>query len=205
VHNFTGWKAHRNYSQIPAEFAHLPVICFVRNPWDWYVSMYEWSIEEDPRNLAPGVWLDMFGGGRYGFKQSVRNCCTRRSFDRKPSSGWRTLMREQGIDLYTAHHRATVRDGVEKGQIEVGRFEHLREDLLAFLDGHEVPVNSNFREAVRSSPPARVSRRGAYQHYYDEELRDLVASRCPLVEEYGYSFDDQSEPLSATTYSASPG
>ena len=31
---------HGQLKDLPAEYAHLPVIGFVRNQWDWYVSMY---------------------------------------------------------------------------------------------------------------------------------------------------------------------
>ena len=31
---------HGHLKELPAELSHLPVIGFVRNPWDWYVSMY---------------------------------------------------------------------------------------------------------------------------------------------------------------------
>lgn len=31
---------HGHLRDLPAEYSHLPVIGFVRNPWDWYVSMY---------------------------------------------------------------------------------------------------------------------------------------------------------------------
>ena len=31
---------HGHLGDLPKEFSHLPVIGFVRNPWDWYVSMF---------------------------------------------------------------------------------------------------------------------------------------------------------------------
>ncbi len=31
---------HLPYSEVPKEYAHLPVIGVVRNPWDWYLSVY---------------------------------------------------------------------------------------------------------------------------------------------------------------------
>ena len=31
---------HGQLRDLPDEYAELPVIGFVRNPWDWYVSMY---------------------------------------------------------------------------------------------------------------------------------------------------------------------
>ncbi len=31
---------HGHLRDLPREYAHLPVIGFVRNPWDWYVAMF---------------------------------------------------------------------------------------------------------------------------------------------------------------------
>ena len=42
--------------------------------------------------------------------------------------------------------------------VEVGRFEHLRDDFLSFLERHEVPAPAEFVEAVRASPPRHGSR-----------------------------------------------
>src|SRR5688572_21630938 len=31
---------HGYYRHLPDEYKHLPAICFSRNPWDWYVSLW---------------------------------------------------------------------------------------------------------------------------------------------------------------------
>ena len=31
---------HGHLGDLPEKYAHLPVIGLVRNPWDWYVSMF---------------------------------------------------------------------------------------------------------------------------------------------------------------------
>ena len=73
--------------------------------------------------------------------------------------------------------------------VEVGRFEHLRDDFLSFLERNEVPAPAEFIEAVRASPPRHGSRRGAYEDYYDDELRELVAHRARhVIAEHGYEY-----------------
>jgi hypothetical protein len=194
LHDSPRGQAHTGYRHIPPEFAHLPAICFVRNPWDWYVSWYEWGIQTRREKLPPSIWSKMFGEGANDFKQTIRNCCTVR-FEPDSPYRWQELMREQDIDLYSAYY--TVVAGGKRGEdrAEVGRSESLREDLLAFMEKHGVPIDSEFGAAVRASPRARTSERSTYQKYYDDELRDLVASYCPLVEKFGYSFDP--EPATA--------
>jgi hypothetical protein len=192
-------RAHIRYDQVPPAFSDLPMLCFVRNPWDWYVSWYQWAQEFRRDKLPPSVWVDLFDEGKNDFKQTIRNCCTSRSFDHSPpGSRWQEVMREEDVDLFTAMYSLQVGKGIRDGRVEVGRFENLREDLLAFLERHEVPIDPAFSEAVRGSPKARSSSRGSYQQYYDEELRDLVASKSRLAEEYGYSFDPDQARAPAT-------
>ena len=45
--NFTVWQspwdwgAHCGVDRIPEKYQHLPIFSNVRNPWDWYISWYE--------------------------------------------------------------------------------------------------------------------------------------------------------------------
>jgi hypothetical protein len=215
-------KVHSRYDEVPPDFAELPMLCFVRNPWDWYVSWYHFVLERR-REKQGLLWSSFFGSGRNDFKQTIRNACTMRNFDSEPEGSpnsepkWASAMRDLDVDYYTAIHWLSAGIGVEPGGVEVGRFEKLREDFLAFLERHKVPIDQAFREAVRDTPPVRPplgprqsselagkhpsagqqrsrSSRGktrehaAYEEYYDEELRELVASQCRLIERYGYSF-----------------
>ena len=38
--------AHLPYRQVPPESSNLPTICFRRNPWDWYVSLWAYHKRE---------------------------------------------------------------------------------------------------------------------------------------------------------------
>jgi hypothetical protein len=76
-----------------------------------------------------------------------------------------------------------------KGTVDIGRFESLREDFIAFLRRHEVPVDDGFAAHVMERPPDNVTERDAYASYYDAELRELVRHKSTVVDEYGYTFD----------------
>ena len=101
-------------------------------------------------------------------------------------------------DFYTALDHVMVGGSPN---VEAGRFEDLREDLLAFLGRHEIAVEEAFREAVLGSPvihpPHGPTDRESYPSYYDERLRDLVRSRCPLVARYGDQFEGEPARLSS--------
>ena len=57
---------HGQLKDLPESFAQLPVIGFVRNPWDWYVSMIS-----DYRRKQQYVYEIISEGGDVGFKETV--------------------------------------------------------------------------------------------------------------------------------------
>ena len=64
---------------------------------------------------------------------------------------------------------------VRQGRVDVGRFEHLRVDFVAFLDRHHIEA-PELRELVLTAAPINTSERGDYHSYYDDQSRELVAS-----------------------------
>ena len=73
--------------------------------------------------------------------------------------------------------------------VEVGRFEHLRDDFLSFLERHEVPAPAEFVEAVRPHRLATAADAAPTTDYYDDELRELVAHNARhVIAEHGYEY-----------------
>jgi hypothetical protein len=181
---------HGTYGEIPEQFRDLPVLCFVRNPWDWYVSWYHWLIAnppEGPHTLEnTPMWVSAFDRGRAGFRETVWRACSGEGFRHRFTE---PLMRELDIDHYSAEYLRKVGTGIEDGRIDVGKYENLRDDVLAFMHGHRVPITREFEEEIRTGAPRRASERGSYRSYYDDELRDLVGYKArAIIDRYGYSF-----------------
>jgi hypothetical protein len=181
-------KDHAGAREIPPEYRDLPVLGFVRNPWDWYVSWYHYLPTQPERHDSP-FWIDVFDEGRASFGEVVRASCTGVPPGGRPTPRWMERMREQGLDLYSMWCDQLFRSGFD-GTVEVGRFESLREEFIEFLRRHEVPVDDSFAGHVMSRPPDNVTERDAYAAYYDRDLRDLVAEKSKVVDEYGYTFED---------------
>ena len=55
---------------LPREYSHLPVLGTVRNPWEFYVSLYHYVW---PRDAASMLVSWMSENGRLGFIGSIRN------------------------------------------------------------------------------------------------------------------------------------
>jgi hypothetical protein len=164
----------------------LPVLCFVRNPWDWYVSWYHYRIQRLSSPKRGGLFRTAFGDGTSSFSEAVRSACTG-DFDHADTR-LVSAVSELDVDLYTAR-LTMIGSGWNDGRLTVGRFEHLIEDLEGFLARCDAPFPDGFHASLRSLPLVRMSVHDGYRDYYDHELRDLVGSRASLiVERFGHVF-----------------
>jgi hypothetical protein len=178
--------AHTPYDKIARDFPDLPMFSAVRNPWDWYVSWYHYLTQTDPQSRTGPMWMSAFDRGRKDFRQTVFSACTGQSFD-NPRTG--PVMEQLDVDHYTAVYTRIVGSGVDAGRVEVGKFENLQRDFLAFLDKHQVPIGQAFARTLLKEPAFGSSKRGRYEQYYDDELRNLVGYKArQLVAQYGYEF-----------------
>jgi len=195
---------HAGLARLPAEYAQLPKICFIRNPWEWYVSYYEftrqfWLDRPDQAPTGKGHdWSVFFDQGRNDFRDTVSAMCS------PPEGGrrWALAMREWDVDYLTATFSlvtgrvpaetpadSPLRAPLSNGNLEIGRYESLRDDLLGFLDRNEIRAPEEFLETIRMGAPRHQSQRRPYHEYYDDELRDLVGSKAHvIVDEFGYEF-----------------
>ncbi len=180
--------SHISWEELPAEAAELPVLCFVRNPWDWYVSWYHYLTQTHREDrLKKPIFRDLFEGGRSDFATVVDRVCRGQIEHRDPRVN--ALMAEREIDLYSARLLTILGTGIDDPRLEIGRYERLLEDLEAFLERHRVPLLTGTAAKLRSAEHLRASARGPYREYYDEDLRRLVAERARIViERFGYTF-----------------
>jgi hypothetical protein len=197
-------ETHAYYRAIPEESADLPVVCFLRNPWDWYVSWYEFTKDfvlhrAKPRARRTNLWVTLFGEGTYDFRRVVTIACTRD----EGNEGWEVGMRAWGVDLYTAswwlmtglppvRPQAGTRlaEFFPPGpEVQAAKYETFREDFTAFVERNEIPAPREFMDAIRNEAPRHASIRGPYREYYDDELRDLVGTKARhLIDQHGYDF-----------------
>ena len=177
---------HTPYEVVADDFRELPMFSLVRNPWDWYVSIYHYQTQTKSAGEEGPMWESAYERGRSDFQTTVRRLCTGERFE-NPTTG--PIMRELDCDHYTAQWWRTAGMGVERGEVESGRFESLQRDFLSFLERHRVPIDDRFAATLREEPPYGSSKRGPYRDYYDDELRELVRHKARrIVDPYGYEF-----------------
>ena len=186
---------HVPYTEVAPRVGDIPLLCFVRNPWDWYVSFYHYNRAEMQRRPDSWAWKALFDEGTSSFKDTVMRVLWPGRLEPPPGRGprWYRDFSESDLDLYSGQHEIVAGRAIEEGRADVGRFERLTQDFLDFLDRHGVPIEESFREVVRNAPPSNVSARGPYQDYYDDELRELIRERASrLIENFNYSFERDS-------------
>lgn len=198
---------HLPRSAAPPELRGLPVIGFVRNPWDWYVSWYAFNLAQPQRNP---IFRAVSADGQLDFKHTLVNLlhlgCERSRVLRTRISA--ELPESRTGNLGSGITRAVMLDYEDETRgyftwlwrymffldtradgLHAGRMENLRADLLAALREVGQPVTPKLQAAILKNPPVNASARRDYRAYYDAELRALVAARdAELVDAYGYGF-----------------
>ena len=187
---------------VPAESNNLPVLGFVRNPWSYYVSWYNFQAQRAVPNPLFQILSD---GGQLGFEQTVRNMLLLGSGSPRldailaamPTSyGSRGLnlpkfallpIRNSGLGFYSYLYRYLY--GEFDRQLTVERAEVLRPKLLEYLlrVGHRVTQAGN--DFIVDGAERNTSAHGPYTDFYSDELRDLVAEKDKLViDRHAYRF-----------------
>jgi len=150
---------HVPFRDTPERFRELPAICFVRNPWDWYVSWWHWARAHE--------------GETRDFQELVRS-----SFD-EPKDYYTRVFESMVHDPGT---------GRRKQLMHQARFEFLREEFVAFLDDRRIR-NDALREAILTNPPGNTSQdRKPYRDYYDDDTKTLVGTSLMARQYAVYEF-----------------
>lgn len=205
---------HYPLQRLPRAYAGLPVIGFVRNPWDWYVSAFH-----DYRRKRQYIFQLISEEGRLGFAETVRRFLTlgapenrdllerlKRRVPLRVNRFWARFLRREPTRIAAALERRDLNAFPDCGYYSwllqrmhrrgaqvvgsFGRFENLKPELLRLLEETHTPITSEFyarlvQEPVRNASP----REPGYRQYFDEPLRALVAEKDRyLIDRFGYSF-----------------
>lgn len=194
---------HLPYSEVPAGFRSLPVLGTVRNPWDYYVSWYHFQYGQENPNPLFRICSE---GGTLDFEGTVRNLVNLSEDEARVERLAAVFpdhfvnhglnlrrqciesIRGSGKGFYTFLHDRLYK-GAEAPQVLC--MENLREQLYGLTLGGTVVEQARMKTFLDTTPKLNVSARGRCGDYYFPGLRDLVARMDrPLIEAYGYSFDD---------------
>lgn len=193
---------HLPRSMIPQQFASLPLLGLVRNPWSYYVSWYSFQ-RARPRPNA--LFLTLSDGGTLDFKATVRNMLNlgrdEALLDRVlaalpaaytnqglnlPSAALAPI-RGSGLGFYSFLYRYLY--GPEVSQVSIARMEQLRSEVPRLLESVGEPLTAALRDYIDTAPALNTSEHEPHRQLYDAELAQLVAERDRFViERHGYTF-----------------
>lgn len=133
---------------------------FVRNPWDWHVSMYHFILRE-PTHIRHRLVSDMGS-----FEQFLHWVV--KTPNPYPKGATRTQ-----LDALCAPDRSLLVDAV-------GRYEHLSTDFQRFCN--QLNVQADLGHLNRSH-------HASYTQYYTQETRALIAEHFKEdIQTFGYTF-----------------
>ena len=206
-HQIIGY--HYPHSLLPQQFADLPFVGFVRNPWDWYISWYAFNRRPNTQNALFSICSN---GGKADFKTTVCNLINL-SDDNQGSRQRRdalisvlpdNLRGNRGIGL-TKNCIQNINDNelgyyswlfdrmigsAEQGNVHIGQFENLQKEFLDILGKLNVPELTKIELAFSLSGRMNSSNHSHYSCYYDSELEELVACKERLlIEKFNYRFE----------------
>jgi hypothetical protein len=201
---------HGHLKDLPADFSHLPVIGFIRNPWDWYVSMcadyarkqqYVFQILSDRGALGFEATVSRFltlGNDNAESKKLLRRLATvapRVINVRRPlrnhlpglCSGHFDNYPE-GLGYYSWLFQLMF-ESERAHQIHFGRFENLRAEALRLLEETGTPITSEITAYLADAEPLNASPRPkSFTDCYGSNLSRLVVEKDgQFIERFGYA------------------
>jgi hypothetical protein len=207
---------HGQLRDLPAEYSELPVIGFVRNPWDWYVSMIF-----DYKRKKQYVFQILSDRGTLGFQETVSRFLSLGDGSEQSKRLLEQLAKAAPITINAQNPARRHLPGLRSEQFEnypenvgyyswlfqlmfetenpervlIGRFENLREEALRLFEEAGAPITKGIRDYLRDAKPLNSSPRPlSYARGYSPALEQLLAVKERyLVDRFGYGFRESSK------------
>lgn len=204
---------HGHLRDLPEQYADLPVIGFVRNPFDWYISMYY-----DYRRKEQYVFQVLSRLGTLNFGETVAGFLNLGNGSKESKIALRRLARsapraidpdrprDRDVPGLKSEHFANYPEGLgyyswlfglmfesdRDHDIRIGRFENLREETIRLFEETGTPVTESIKKYVEDGPPQNASSRpSSIIGAYAPELECLVYEREKhLIERFGYRLEE---------------
>ncbi len=186
------------------EFAHLPVLGLVRNPWSYYLSWYSFQLERPHPNFLFRILSD---DGQLDFEATVRNMLhlgagsvrldmLLRSLPSAYSNQGLNLpnfalapIRDTRLGFYTYLYRYLYQG--EPNRRSSAAWRICARSWCPCWSRWRIRRAMSMRAFIAEALPRNVSQHGDYTQYYSDALRNLVAKRDEeIIARHAYRFGD---------------
>ncbi len=202
---------HGHLGDLPEEFSHLPVIGFVRNPWDWYVSMFA-----DYRRKRQYIYQIVSERGSLDFQATVsrflrlgdKSDQSKRLLDQLVKAAPTTINARNPARHHLpglrSEHFANYPENIgyyswlfqlmyeseRTHRVHIGRFENLRDEMKRLFMIAGIKKSSGIDAYLNENEVMNSSRRPQdYAGGYSPELQQLVAEKDKyLIDQFSYDF-----------------
>lgn len=171
------WAQHHALDEAPSELSHLPVLGFVRNPWDWYVSWYHFFTTYEHR---PPHFITVSKDKTLDFAGFIENLYTY-----PPGSP-----EYEYNSFSTKYFRifSCTEDEPLNARVEMGRYETVHDDLHRFLS--KVGIDQACLDEIASFRQINPSWHDHYSTYYTDALANLVyENNRVVIDTFGYELE----------------
>ncbi len=183
---------HYPLSMLPQKYQKLPVISFVRSPWDWYVSWYVFNARRQSNNMVFKVLAE---DASVGFKRTIkrllvlgdktsesqfyREKIAKQLPDNIEGNKGLGIVKNEMLGLNESFYVWQVKRmlGENMRTNYTGHTDNLRQDFISILTHLNVYVSYEFKRNILLAQKRNATLRGDYHEYYDDELADLVQER----------------------------
>ena len=143
----------------PERYSGTPILAYVRNPWDWYVSFFSFFRHRYDAGDDVSVFRMQLG------KILETDACTKHTIG---------MVMDEDMNIPCRLRR--VEDGVGA-------------QLISFVDNNCPSLPDKLVEIANKSERKNVSKRGDYRSYYTDDMALAVAVRDRwLIDQYEYEF-----------------
>lgn len=187
VQEWAGDHSHHSIEFLAPEHRGKPVFAVLRNPWAWYLSWFSYCLAQDHneefrRNYTPGP-------------NAFRDCIDRLLAPNHSDPHVNDYMARENIGLLEMHRYHILDLDCRDHDVHYGRLEHLREDVLAFLNSNGISIPGSLADNLRRSA-SNTSSHGPWRKAYDHPLFEKVALKERRIIEIG-EYDGQLESFLA--------
>jgi hypothetical protein len=196
---------------VPAEFKHLPVYGWVRNPWEWYASFYDYQKSgTDEYNRQSKSVYKAFGKSEVGFDEFVKQLLSPSPDYISRIINWEKIEVMQDPQLAENGNRFKVYSGLEifilwknnpipllkhmqqtwlAPATHILQIDTIRTDLVDILKNINL-LTDELESRILTEPARNESVLHNYSDYYTDETRQLVYNEHKeFIETYNYKFE----------------